>query len=240
MNDLTLNINVANPPPGFCIPPNLVTWLQSAITLNVQGDVNGTRVIKSQIAPGPDQQDAIWYRIDNLGNSLGLFSYINGAWRRMPAVGIGTRAYYNGPTANVFDPVTLMGVHGGEYDGWQLDYTFSDEFVVNASVYNTKTAQWNTNVTGGLLPTGGANTQTLSLDNVPRPANPGLKTTLWKADGNAPGGDSALWGVPEANFPANTTLIPADPGNQNPLPVPIVPPFIAMAMIVYRGTGIGT
>lgn len=239
-NSFTFNIQVANPPPGLCLPPALVQWLQGAITLNVQGEITGTKVIKGQVAPGPDDQDAIWFRVDNIGDTLGLFSYVNGDWRRIPAVGIGTRAYYNGVVAGVFDPLTLYGVHGGEFDGWQLDYTFADQIVVTGSQFNTTTGQWVSNIAGSLLTTGGANTVTLSLDNVPRTAFPGLSTTLWEAHLNAPGGDSALWGVPEANFPANVSLLPADPGNTTPTPISILPPWIAMAMIVYRGTGIGT
>lgn len=241
-NSFTFNIQVANPPPGSCVAqiPGLVEYLQSAITLKVQGELTGTRIIKSQVAPDPDEQDAIWFRVDNIGNTLGLLSFVNGDWRKIPAVGIGTRIYYNGPVAGVFDPLTLFGVHGGEYDGWQIDYTYADQFVVSGSQLNTQTQQWVSNVSGGLVPTGGANAVTLSLDNVPRIANPGLSTTLWEANGNSPGGDSALWGKTTANFPANVSLLPADPGNQKPTPVNILPPYIAMAMLVYRGTGLGT
>lgn len=237
---ITLNIKVANPPPGLCVPDGLVTWLQGAITLDVQGEINGTRIIKSQVAPDPDNQDAIWFKVDGIGNILGLFAFTNGDWRRMPAVGIGTRAYYNGAVAGVFDPLTLFGVHGGEFDGWQIDYTFQDLFIVTGSLFNSQTNQWVSNVSGGLLATGGRSTVSLDLSNIPRIANPGLSTTLWEADGNSAGGDSVLWGVAKPNFPANVSLIPADPGNQTPTPVNILPPYIAMAQIVYRGTGLGT
>lgn len=236
----TLNIKVANPPPGSCIGPEYVAWLQSAITLDVQGEIDGTRIIKSQVAPDPDNQDAIWLKIDNIGDTLGMFSFVNGDWRRIPAVGIGTRAYYNGQTAGVFDPLTLYGVHGGEFDGWQIDYAFKDMFVVTGSLYNSQTNQWVSNISGGLQSLGGQANITLGLANIPRIAFPGLSTTLWEASGNSPGGDSDLWGVAEPNFPANVSLIPADPGNQTPTPVSILPPYVAMAMIVYRGTGIGT
>lgn len=239
-NSFTFNIRVANPAPGLCLPPGLVEFLQSSITLEVQGEITGTRIIKSVTAPDPDSQDAIWFKIDNIGNTLGLFSFVNGDWRRLPAVGIGTRAFYNGPVAGVFDPLSLFGVHGGEYDGWQIDYAFADRFIVSGSQFNTTTNVWVSNVSGGLQSQGGANSVTMGLANIPRPQFPGLSTTLWEANGNSPGGDSDLWGVAEASFPANVSLLPADPGNTDPTPVSILPPWVAMAMIVYRGTGIGT
>jgi hypothetical protein len=241
-NTFTFNIQVAEPPPGSCVAriPGLVQYLQSAITLQVQGEITGTKIIRSQVAPGPDDQDAIWLREDNIGTTLGLFTFVNGDWRRIPAVGIGTRAFYNGSVAGVFDPLTLFGVHGGEFDGWQIDYTFADKFIASGAQFNTSTGYWVSNIAGSLQQQGGAATVTLGLANVPRLSFPGLKTVLWEAQGNAPGGDSDLWGVAEPNFPANVTLLPADPGNTEPIPVSILPPWVAMAQIVYRGTGIGT
>ena len=238
--NLVLNIKVANPPPDACIPPNFQQWLQGAITLQVQGEVNGTRVLKQQQAPDPDNQDAMWLKVNSAGDVLGLFSFTNGDWRRVPAVPINTRAYYNGPIAGIFDPLTLYGVHGGEYDGWQIDYTYRDQFVVNGAIFDSNTNFWFSNISGNLLREGGSSTVTLGLANIPRASSPGLSTTLWSANGNSVGGDSALWGKATANFPANVTLVPADPGNNAPTPVSILPPYVAMAMIVYRGTGLGT
>lgn len=40
-----------------------------------------TTVIVSQIAPGPDQRDVLWARVDGSGRFLGLYTFSNGQWQ---------------------------------------------------------------------------------------------------------------------------------------------------------------
>lgn len=250
---VTFQIDVADPPPELCISTATATAIRDMISLLVEGELEG-EIIYRQITP-PSNTDSVWFKVDANGNNLGLLSYVRGVWRRIPPVGIGTRMYYTGPITGYFNPATLLGNHGDQFDGWQIDLAYEDVIVVNGSTYDTVAGHWltgigsvatkdangNVVITQTLAPSGGFAAVPLTLDNIPRIAYNGLFTTLWEADNNHPtSGSGPLWGVAEPNFPANHALVARDNGNQTPIPTPILPPWVAMAMLVYVGTGEGT
>ncbi len=230
-----VNVTIANPPAGLCIPQAWVTWLQQAIILN-QSNIEGSqRILKQTTAPGPDDRDALWHKISGTGISLGLFTYSNGAWRRFPTTPIGARVFYVGPITGVFDPQSFIGIPGTEWDGWRLDFAFKNLFPVIASDYNAQTGAWQTMVGGSSQQQGGFANYTLTPANVPLPSVPAIMTTGWEADSLNPGGVAKLWGDATNSFPANKQISPAQPGNPDPTAFSILPPFVAQAQIVYIG-----
>jgi hypothetical protein len=230
-----VNITVANPPAGLCIPQAWVTWLQQAIILN-QSNIEGSqRILKQTTAPGPDDRDALWHKISGTGISLGLFTYSNGAWRRFPTTPIGARVGYTGPITGVFDPQSFIGIPGTEWDGWQLDFTFKDLFPVIASSYDAQLGAWQTMAPGSPQQQGGFASITLTPANVPLASKPAV-TAFLHARGNPGIGDFVLWGeAPTSGTLSQTTIVPADPGNPAPTSFQILPPFVAQAQIVYIG-----
>jgi hypothetical protein len=230
-----VNVTVANPPAGLCIPQAWVTWLQQAIVLN-QSNIEGSqRILKQTTAPGPDDRDALWHKISGTGISLGLFTYSNGAWRRFPTVPLGARVFYTGPITGVFDPQSFVGIQGGEWDGWQLDFTFKNLFPVIANNYNAQTGVWESTVGGGSLSQGGFPTVTLGIANVPLASTPAVSVYL-HARGNPGVGDFVLWGdAPSSGSLNQKIVIPANPGNPDPTSFQILPPFVAQAQIVFIG-----
>lgn len=249
---VTFQLDVAPPPPELCISADTEAAIRDMISLLVDGELEGLTVYR-QITP-PSNTNSVWFKVDANGNNVGLLSYVRGVWRRIPPVGIGTRMYYSGPITGYFNPATLLGNHGDQFDGWKIDLDFKDVMVIDGSTYDTVQGHWLTGVasisikdangdvitTPTLTPAGGFAEISLTLDNVPRVQKPALMTTLWEADNDHPQTNGALWGVSTATHPANVPLIPSDNGVQTPIPVPILPPWVAMAMLVYVGTGEGT
>ena len=249
---VTFQLAVAPPAPELCIPAETAAVIQGMISLLVAGELEGETIYR-QITP-PSNTDSVWFKVDEDGNDIGLLTNIRGVWRRIPPVGIGTRMYYTGPITGYFNPATLLGNHGDQFDGWKIDIAYADLMVINGSTYDTVGGHWLTGAasisikdangdvvtTPTITPSGGFAQVSLTVDNIPRVQNPGLLTTLWEADNNHPDATGPLWGVQTPLHPANKVLIPGDNGVQTPIPVPILPPWVAMAMIVYVGTGEGT
>ncbi len=230
-----VNVTVADPPAGSCIPVAIQNWLQQGIILN-QSNIEGSqRILKQTTAPGPDDRDVLWHKISGTGISLGLFTYSNGAWRRFPTTPLGARVFYTGPITGVFDAQSFIGIPGTEWDGWQLDFSFKNLFPVIASNYNAQTGVWETVVGGSAQQQGGFANVTLGIANVPLASTPAVSVYL-HARGNPGVGDFVLWGdAPTSGSLNQKTIIPANPGNPAPAAFQILPPFVAQAQVVYIG-----
>jgi hypothetical protein len=232
------NIIVANPPVGSCIDQETVDWVQSSIFLQ-QSQLEGSqRILKQVNAPGPDDRDVLWNRISNIGAPLGIYTYYNGAWRRYPMSPVGQRSFYTGPITGVFDPTSLVGLPGTEWDGWKIDLTFANLFPVIASDYDAQTGAWRTMVGGSEQQQGGFANVTLGFANVPLASTPGLSCFL-HARANPGVGDFVLWGDQSAAGGLNEkVLIAPNPGNPAPQSFQILPPFVAMAQVVFVGISV--
>lgn len=231
-----VSVTVGNPPAGSCIPPEIQEWLQTSIFLNQSGLNNSQRILQQTTEPGADDRDVIWNKISPIGAPLGLFVYYNGAWRRYPMAPIGQRSFYTGPITGVFDPISLIGLPGTEWDGWKIDLTFANLFPIIAADYNVQAGAWQSTVQGSELTQGGAASITLDLSNVPVASSPALNATL-HARGNPGIGNFVLWGDFVSGL-GNETLIPASPGNPNPVAFNNTPPWVAQAQVVFVGISV--
>lgn len=109
---------------------------------------------------------------------------------------------------------------------------FSNVFPIGSSTYS---AGWKTTITGTSLETGGASEVTLDNAHTYRPASAELVVGKWGADGNAASTSGNLYGTVNTDVTKNTTLIGADAGQVNPVPISIVPPFRACALLRFVG-----
>lgn len=221
-------------PSGSCLPEELYDYLTTGLQI-VAGECGDCICFVSQTtSPGPEQLDYRWELITSTGVPLYSQVFYNGEWRRAPTVPIGAEVFFSGDPDLYFNASTGYGTHGGQWDGWQIDTTNSNSFPVIASSFSTSGLGWVVNYNAQDVNVGGSASILLDATNTYRPANNGFTVYLWEADGNSPGGDSALYGKFNASAPA-VVAIPADPGNTDPPTIPIYPNFVAKALVVYRG-----
>ncbi len=230
----TPNILVSPLPAGSCLPSELYDYLTTALQLVVTGCSGCICTVTQSTPPGPEQLDYIWNRISETGVPLYDNIFYNGEWRRKPTTPIGAELFYTGDPATQFNAVTRFGIHGGQWDGWQIIIDDAGRFPVIASTYSTSGLGWIINYQGVDGHTGGQQSVVLDITNTYRPPVNAVTATLWEADGNSPGGDSALWGIYNTHG-SQVPIIPADPGNTTPTPVPIFPSFVAKALVKYIG-----
>lgn len=190
--------------------------------------------VSQTTSPGPEQHDFRWELISQTGVPLFDQVYYNGEWRRYPSVPIGAEVYYSGDPSLYFNPVTLYGTHGGQWDGWQIDISNAAHFPIIASTFSSAGLGWIINYQGVDTNVGGVTQIVLDQTTTYRPASNGLTLYGWEADGDHPGGAARLLGLFNTGAPSNI-LIPPDPGNPTPSPIPIFPSFVAKALVVYRG-----
>jgi hypothetical protein len=245
---------MASPPveTKFCMPDpnlaplNLIQLFQLA-NLLVHSEIVGdyiTYVVGSD-EPGAGDRDKVWFQKDTQGRPIAVKVWWNGHWRRMYNGMLGEVRGYTGNPGTDFDN-TGMGRVTGEYDGWHLcngkDGTpdLSDRFLIGAHMNNEdhsgyvddEWVTWISNKTG--MHTGGERDFTLTEDTTWRPATPQVTLYGWSATGNIPDNPGSFYGrknVDSAEYP----IVAADEGNLDPSAVSIIPPFIAMAWIIFVG-----
>lgn len=239
---IAVEIEFANPDPEDCP----LTFIELVVLLNelVSGNVVATITpyIRQAATPGVDQQDLVWHKIDVDGRPLGTYHFYGGAWRKQYSGKIGEIVFYSGDPGVDFTEAGGKGTVGGDWDGWQIcngnngSPNLTDKFIVGAKMddlgvgYPTPNGPWKTNVTGETAQTGGANEVTLTEATTYRPALDAIKMSNWQADGNSQNSGGGLWGLGSAH-----TLLPADDGNLTPDPIDTLPPFYALAYVVFQG-----
>lgn len=228
------NLLIAPLPADSCLPPELYDYLTNSLSLEILGCGGCVCIVKQTTAPGPEQLDFIWYLETPEGVPLYDLVFYGGEWRRKATVPIGAEVFFSGDPALYFDNVTFAGIHGGEWDGWQIDFTRSAHFPIIAATFSTSGLGWVVNYNATDLNVGGVTGIQLNNSNTYRPATNGLTLYLWEADGNSPGGDADLYGIQNSSAPS-VVVLPADPGNVTPDVIPIFPTFVAKSLVVYRG-----
>lgn len=225
-------------------PLNLTQLFQLA-NLLVSSAIQGSYIpyVLQSTEPGADDRDKVWFVLDSQGRPIAIKTWYNGHWRRVYNGMIGEIRGFNGDPTNQFDS-NGKGILGADYDGWHLcngkDGTpdLSDQFVVGAHMNNSNgqvgwaSGEWRTFVDGKTITrTGGVKEVTLTEDNTYRKADVGIAIDHFMGDtGRDPTGH--LYGKP--NVDADETF-GDDPGNQTPDPIPILPPFVAFAWIIFVG-----
>jgi hypothetical protein len=221
-------------PSGSCLPQELYDYLTTSAQIVMSGCDGCICFVKQSTPPGPEQLDYQWILESNTGVPLYQLTFYNGEWRRFPTAPIGAEVFFSGDPSLYFDPNTLFGFHGGQWDGWAIDTDVAGVFPVLSYIYSTTGLGWVVNWNGAETHIGGVQQIVLDNSNTFRPASNGLTLYGWEADGDHPGGAGRLLGLFNTGAPANV-LIPADPGNPFPPPISTWPSFVAKAGVSYRG-----
>lgn len=221
-------------PSGSCLPDELYDYLSTSVQIVTVGCTGCICFVQQTTPPGPEQQDYQWILESNIGVPLYQLCFFNGEWRRFPTAPIGAEVLFSGDPSLYFDPITRLGLHGGQWDGWGIDTDVAGVFPILTYTYSTVGLGWTVNWNGVDTNIGGVQQILLDASNTYRPATNGLTLYGWEADGNHPGGAARLLGLFNTGAPANV-LIPPDPGNPTPPFIRTWPSFVAKAGISYRG-----
>jgi hypothetical protein len=199
--------------------------------------------------PNVEDQDKVWFQKDAQGRPVAIKVYWNGSWRRVYNGMLNEIRGYTGNPGTDFES-TGWGVVGGEYDGWHLCNgndgapDFSDHFLIAAHMNNEdhsgyvdgEWVAWINDDTG--LHTGGEKEFTMSEDTTWLPSgNIGTLTVgTYQIAGATLFPGETKWGQPSASDDTkNTDLNIQSEGSLEPDAIPIIPPFIALAWIIFLG-----
>lgn len=240
MSAPSLTFAVAHPDPNFhpATVDDLFTatgGLKDLATVEFQGDF--TPYVQGNSVPAVNDQDKIWFKYDPAGRPLGTYKFYSGHWVRVYPFPVGTIMLFSGDPTGLFDG-TGLGIIDTDWYGFCLmngnhgTPDLTDKFVIAS---NTFSSGWKSNILGTPLQSGGATSFTLDNTTTYRPAIAELTFGKWQADGNAASSSGNLRGDVNTDTTKNTTAIGADPGNQTPLPVSIIPPFYALAYAMWCG-----
>lgn len=243
----SIHIDVANPDPNAA-PLNL-TQLFQLLELAMHAEIVGdyTPYVLQNGEPGVSDQDKVWFELDSQNRPVAIKVHWNGTWRRIYNGMMNEIRGYSGNPGTDFDS-TGWGKVGGEYDGWHLcngndgapDY--SDQFPIGAHMNNEGHSGYVDNEWVSWVGTkagthvGGAHELTLTQETTFRPAHDQVILYGWTATGTAPkmNPDADLFGLHNASA-ENFVLLPRDDGNLDPDPIAILPPFVALAWIIFLG-----
>lgn len=220
-------------PSGSCLPQELYDYLTTGLQVVAAECGNCICFVSQTTSPGPEQLDFRWELISSTGVPLFDQVYYNGEWRRYPSIPIGAEVFFSGDPSLYFNPSTNFGIHGGQWDGWQIDISNGGHFPVISTGYSTSGLGWVINYNATDLNVGGVQSILLDAQNTYRPSSNGL-TTYMHARGNPGEGAFVLWGDLNGNQ-GSQVIIPPDPGNTTPNTIPIYPQFVSKALVVYRG-----
>jgi len=242
----TVHTQISMPDPNAA-PLNLIQLFQ-LMNLHLHSEITTeyTPYVKQNGEPGVDDQDKVWFELDSQGRPLAIKVHWNGTWRRVYNGMLNEIRGYNGNPGTDFDS-TGWGKIGGEYDGWHLcngndgapDY--SDQVLVGAHMNNeshsgyvdNEWVTWIGKKTG--MHVGGDIEFTMTEATTWVPATTAVTLYGWTVDGaHGPDNPGDLWGKKNAAALA-TDIIPASDGNPTPDPVSTIPPFVALAWIIFLG-----
>ncbi len=221
---------------------------------NIVGDY--TPYVLQNGEPGSDDQDKVWFELDSQGRPVAIKVHWNGTWRRVYNGMMNEIRGYNGNLNTDFDS-TGWGKVNGEYDGWHLcngndgapDY--SDRFLIAAHMneeghsgyVDNEWVSWIGDDTGKHV--GGEKDFTMTDATTWQAASGPVgeaKVGMYHITpdgGETLGADNKLWGQPSlANDSYNRQVVvegTADAGNLTPDSFPIIPPFVALAWIIFLG-----
>lgn len=186
---------------------------------------------RSVSTPAPEDNDRIWARLNTAGQLVGFYYFFNGAWRRWAPYPSGTVVMFSGSPSGLFSG--SVGVAGTAADGYYLcDGTngtpnLVDRFVVGSDTYSG--GDWTTDVNpDNLNDSAGGNAQTtLGINNLP-------PITVDIPIGSSTGSNNRfVWGA-NTNITDPYTLTVVAEGSNRPVPYSNLPPFYALAYMMYK------
>lgn len=238
----------ANPDPNAA--PLNVTQLVQLLNSLVSSAIQGSYIpyIIQTDPPGAQDHDKAWFKLDSNGKPVGVFIWYSGHWRRVYNGMPGEIRGYTGNPGTDFDS-DGKGIIEGNYDGWHLcngrDGTpnLTDKFLVGAHMDDSgghsgyASGHWQTFVDGmSDLQTGGVASNTLTTSDTYQPAIASVRARRWDANGQTPNPHvGSLWGIKSATDSENDDIAPAVTGNTSPSPFTNLPPFYALAWIIFIG-----
>jgi len=255
---------MANPPvrTQFAMPdPNaaplnlaqLFTLANALVSSEIVGSSFNTYVIQNG-TPGVGDQGKVWIELSSDNKPLAIKTFFNGHWRKVYSGSIGEVKMFSGDPTNKFD-AHGKGIIGGEWDGWHICngkdgvIDLSDKFVIAAHLndkdnqvgWNASDNVWQTFVDGKAVhDKGGSKDFTMNADNTFDDREDLIVGRL-KIDTGGEDYDAGglLYGKPGGST-VNKTILAAplnshgDP-RTNPDPVPCIPPYFALAFVVFIG-----
>jgi hypothetical protein len=245
---VTTQLGHADPNASPLTVNELIDLFNTLFHSEIQGDY--IPYVIGADTPAVDDNHKAWIKLDTGGRPIAIMTFYNGNWRRvyngMPGE---IRGYSGNPgfnTSGDFD-VNGRGNIGGNYDGWQIcngknaSPDLSNKFLLGANMDNAVGTPagydngWQAVIDGAPFKTGGVFKYTLSQSQIPQtPKAADGELYRWSATGNVQDNGGPLWGLNNPNATPHP-LIPADPGNPNPGPIPLSPPFYALAWIIFQG-----
>jgi hypothetical protein len=236
----------------------LIDILNSLLSVKISGSY--IPYIIQHGTPGADQSGYAWIELDSGGRPISTRIYYNGKWRKIYSGMIGEIRMYSGDPGDgdVWTPLG-HGVVGSDYDGWQIcngnngSPDLSDRFIIGAHMndkdgHNKYNKHWQTFVDGKSdLQLGGEKDHMIQMADLPPLDTPNGHAGLslngkgWKDGAEHPGSPAAIvdieygmqkdYSVPIAAYGSNPNGSPPTPQT----PIPSLPPFYALALIIFQG-----
>lgn len=193
-------------------------------------DPDYTLAVKGPNTPATQDNNKLWVQTDVAGRPTGLLTMYNGKWRQTATGNPFQIAMFAGDWYLYFDS-TGMSTPGKPWDGWAIangnngTQNLTNKFIIPG--YKYVSGAWVTNVSGADTSSGGANTFTVGLANLPP-----LSIDV-SASGNFCSGGSWFSSTFPQTGSGQWQYKVAGTG-QN-LPISSLPPFIALGFVQYVG-----
>lgn len=255
MSAPTVTAEFGNPSPETTVAnlQELVTQLNLLALPQDVGDGSYLPYIISANTPAVEDQDKLWYRLDNADRPIGTYSFYNGNWRIQYTGRLGEIRFFSGDPTLYFD-ATGLGIVGGIWDGFALANgqnntpDLSNTFIATANMNNSGGGTqydngWQSYVNAaGVVKTGGAASLLLADTQLPnirvtiegkKAYDDGETSTDYEmiVTKHGVGGNASLT---VGNFGSN----PNPDDETTPIPqvaMPTIPPFYALAAAQFVG-----
>ena len=255
MPNPTVQTQVTMPDPNAA-PLNLIQLFQ-LMNLHLHSEITSdyTPYVLQNGEPGVSDQDKVWFELDSQGRPISIKVHWNGTWRRIYNGMLNEIRGYSGNPGTDFDS-TGWGKVGGEYDCWHLcngndgapDY--SDQFLIGAHMndeghsgyVDNEWVSWIGKKEG--MHVGGAIEFTMTEATTWQPAVGSIGDFTLGMYHITDGGETLgttelLYGKPSvSNSAFNKQVVVSadlDSGHTDPDSIPIIPPFVALAWIIFLG-----
>jgi hypothetical protein len=232
-------------PPIDTNPQNFtdaVAALNSLVSTTIAG--SATIYTIGSATPGVDDQDKLWVKLAGSDSHLvGVFYYWQGYWRRINTPRANSIHFFAGNPATYFNS-NGTGIKGLDYDGYVLcdgrngTADLSDKFIVVAhltapmSGFNGST--WETHIEGAPHTAGGDDESAFSItnDNLPTIS---LDGSAIQTSGNHTDRHIIIDDDYSTVNTKQTTVTLAGKDTPDPITVPHIPPYYALALVAWLG-----